>query len=184
MWDSVVNVLGQPTGLCVPLDLDRFVYTAPWTSPRYVPPESLELPQPSDENEQETLTALANLSNHMLANSASKTLARIKLRHPGVFRDPGMYYRSLESLGDHHYRLPVRRYILELFDVPIDQEGTAAIMAAGEKLREQKKKEGDSRRPTDLQSDRPQQKETVKEIAGATKVRSEPILKISGFILS
>ena len=38
-------------------------------------------------------------------------------------------------LENYHYRLPVRRYIIELFDVKLDQEFVHSIMQAGEEMR-------------------------------------------------
>ena len=47
-----------------------------------------------------------------------------------------MYYRALEMLANHHYRLAVRRYILELFDaVELGGGGARRVIDAGEDLR-------------------------------------------------
>lgn len=49
-----------------------------------------------------------------------------------------MAYRALQMLGGYHYRLTVRRYILDLFDVPLDISSAARIAQAGEDLRRKK----------------------------------------------
>lgn len=46
-----------------------------------------------------------------------------------------MYYRALDMLANHHYRLPVRRFILELFDVPLNRETVESLTSVGEHLR-------------------------------------------------
>lgn len=78
--------------------------------------------------------AFANLSNHILATKASKALARLKSRHRELFSSPSLYYRVLEMLSTYHYRLAVRRYVLELFDISLDDRTAQEISAAGEDL--------------------------------------------------
>ena len=38
-----------------------------------------------------------------------------------IFSSPSLFYRILHILSTQRYRLPVRRYILDLFDVPLDR---------------------------------------------------------------
>lgn len=106
-----------------------------WTPPQPSIPESLLLAPPANHLEREALTAFANLSNHILATKASKTLARLKARHRELFSNPGLYYRTLEMLANHHYRLTVRRYVIELFDLEVDEAGVMSVMEAGDVLR-------------------------------------------------
>ncbi|SGY19034.1 BQ5605_C014g07543 [Microbotryum silenes-dioicae] len=133
-WEGVVTSLGGATSLCVPMDLANFVHTPTWTPPTASSPESLLLQAPSSPYEIELLSALSNLSNHILATKASKTLARLKQKHRLLFSDPGILYRALEMLANSSYRLAIRRYILDLFDIPIDSIGVLRIMRAGENL--------------------------------------------------
>ncbi|SDA01470.1 BZ3500_MvSof-1268-A1-R1_Chr10-1g02698 [Microbotryum saponariae] len=133
-WEGVVTSLGGATSLCVPMDLANFVHTPTWTPPTASSPESLLLQAPSSPYEIELLSALSNLSNHILATKASKTLARLKQKHRSLFSDPGIFYRALEMLANSSYRLAIRRYILDLFDIPIDSIGVLRIMQAGENL--------------------------------------------------
>lgn len=165
-WESVCTPLGGATGLCVPMDLANFVHvsfsspvgfstrslnepvnsqTPLWAPPPLEVPESLLLAAPSNHLEREALAAFANLSNHILATKASKSLARLKSRHRDLFSSPSLYYRALEMLANHHYRLPVRRYVIELFDIALDDRTAEAIMAAGEdlKARQLDEKEGE-----------------------------------------
>ncbi|SCV73876.1 BQ2448_6306 [Microbotryum intermedium] len=142
-WEGVLTSLGGATSLCVPMDLANFVHTPVWTPPTASPPESLLLQAPSSPHEIELLSALSNLSNHILATKASKTLARLKQKHRALFSDPGIIYRALEMLANSSYRLAIRRYILDLFDLPIDSRGVLQIMRAGEDLQLDDDAEGD-----------------------------------------
>jgi len=98
-------------------------------------PFTLRLAPPANHLEREALAAFANLSNHILATKASKLLAKLKSRHRDLFTSPSLYYRALEMIASYHYRQPVRRYIIELFDVALDDAKAAEIAKAGEELK-------------------------------------------------
>lgn len=159
-WESVSSPICGPTGICVPVYLGDYIFvrslfprppssptdlvllnatqTPLWDPPLLSLPTALSLPPPTSPLEITALTALANLSNHILATKASKALARLKSRHRSLFTSPGLYYRALEMLASHHYRLAVRKYVLELFEVPLDKEVAGRIELAGEELRRRK----------------------------------------------
>lgn len=107
----------------------------PWDPPPWATPTTLQLALPVDHLEREALAALANLSNHILATKASKSLTKLKARHPELFSSPSLLYRAIEMISNYHYRQPVRRYILELFDIPLDAASAAEIANAGEELK-------------------------------------------------
>lgn len=151
-WESVTSPLERSPGICVPQQISQFLdvrlhlsssssstdgnaQTPIWDTPTFSTPESLQLGSPTSNLEKEALAAFANLSNHILATKASKSLARLKIRHRELFSSPSLYYRALDMLENYHYRLPVRRYIIELFDVKLDQEFARSIMLAGEEMR-------------------------------------------------
>lgn len=85
--------------------------------------------------DKEIITAIANLSNNLLTHTASKTLARIKQKHPAVFKSKGLYYRALHLLNTCRYRSTVRSYILEQFDIPLDIKAVDAILEAGQQIK-------------------------------------------------
>lgn len=90
-WEATVTPLGLPIGLCIPMDVEKFitvnisfsqyhshllvVQIPPWTQ---CIPESREsrLIPPTSEVELEVITALQNLSNSVIANAASRTLTK------------------------------------------------------------------------------------------------------------
>ena len=158
-WESVVKPLNGPTGLCIPMDLNDLVYvcdghrqtkrslltanlhnlqTPLWPPPELPLPESLQLGTPTSHVDRDALLCLANLSNHILATKASKQLAKLKSRHRSHFSSPSLYYRALDMLSSHHYRQPVRKYIVELFDLDLSLENSRRINQAGAELRSRK----------------------------------------------
>lgn len=45
-----------------------------------------------------------------------------------------MFYRALHIISTSRYRLPVRRFIFDLFDIPLDPENVAALAEAARTL--------------------------------------------------
>ncbi|BGP56841.1 hypothetical protein JCM8202v2_004472 [Rhodotorula sphaerocarpa] len=104
-WDSVFDLHGRAVGLCVPSYLADYIA-------------------------RDILNALADLSNHILAAKASRTLTKIKLRHPLEFRSSIMTRRALQMLSEHQFRLVSRRFVLELFDAPLTTRRAAELAGA------------------------------------------------------
>jgi rapamycin-insensitive companion of mTOR len=51
-----------------------------------------------------------------------------------VFLSRSMFFRVLHTLSTQRYRLPVRRYILDLFNIQLDQDVVEAITECAESL--------------------------------------------------
>ncbi|TFK52588.1 hypothetical protein OE88DRAFT_1807473 [Heliocybe sulcata] len=121
-WESTLSPAGYPTGLSVPTDLEKFIFVPTWDTP--TSSTASQLIPPTSQNEMEVLTALHNLANTVIANQASRTLARLKTRseYKDIFSSPSMFYRALHTISTHRYRLPVRRYVLDLFEIDLDYE--------------------------------------------------------------
>jgi len=135
-WEATLSPLGLPTGLCIPADIERFIFLPSWTATPPNKPENRLLP-PTAEHEIEALTAIQNLANTVIANAASRSLARIKARPDtrGIFSSPEMFYRALHMTSTQRYRLPVRRYIVELFHQEMNQDLVKALNDAAERLK-------------------------------------------------
>ncbi|KAJ8080510.1 hypothetical protein PM082_017343 [Marasmius tenuissimus] len=121
-WEATLTPMGLPTGLCIPVDLEKFIALPPWK--HHTPEQNdVHLVPPTSEPELEVLTAIQNLANTVIANAASRTLARMKSRpeYRPIFTSPVMLYRALHTISTSRYRLPVRRYILDLFNVEWDE---------------------------------------------------------------
>lgn len=76
------------------------------------------------------MTAIYNLSNTVIANTASRSLARMKARpeYKHIFSSTSMLYRALHAISNQRYRLPVRRYICELFNVELNADTVKALL--------------------------------------------------------
>lgn len=93
-WEATLSPLGMPTGLCIPADVEAFtavrdsllsLYVTetndvpaqipPWT-PTVSDRRAGRLIPPTAEAEIEVITAIQNLANTVIANAASRSLAR------------------------------------------------------------------------------------------------------------
>ncbi|KAI9458810.1 Rapamycin-insensitive companion of mTOR, N-term-domain-containing protein [Russula earlei] len=123
-WEATLSPLGFPTGLCVPLDLDKFLLIPPWDSTPPSANRDYRLTPPESQAEIEVTAAISNLSNTVIAATASRSLAKLKSRpeYQGVFSSVPMFYRALHMISTSRYRLPVRRYVFDLFDIDLDED--------------------------------------------------------------
>ncbi|KAF9580285.1 hypothetical protein BGW38_003131, partial [Lunasporangiospora selenospora] len=120
-WQGILHLDRLPQGLCLPKNLDRFLEIPPWTCYReQVPPLVLPLATEGNAVEREVLKATGELGNHILTNGASKNLAKIKAEHASYFSSPDLYGAVLKLLSFYHFRLPIRRFILGLFDIKFE----------------------------------------------------------------
>ncbi|KAK6906421.1 hypothetical protein I203_100406 [Kwoniella mangroviensis CBS 8507] len=119
-WISTRTPLGHTTGLCLPNDISRFVHIDVWQRPDH---ESSYPSLPKLTGlEAEIMTSIANLSNYVLAAGAMNNLKKIRNRHPRYFSSITLFHRALRSVSTNHYQAPVRRFILDLFEVKLDPE--------------------------------------------------------------
>lgn len=135
-WEATLSPLGYPTGICIPSDVDSFVSLPLW---KLKIPESLEprLMPPTVEHEIEIIAAIQNLSNTVIANAASRTLTKLKTKSESksAFHSPDMLYRALHIISTQRYRFPVRRYIMDLFNVELNPQLSAGLGIAAQKLK-------------------------------------------------
>ncbi|EGG07719.1 uncharacterized protein MELLADRAFT_48033 [Melampsora larici-populina 98AG31] len=135
-WKSVQTPLGTLTGICVPERLNEFIVNPTWKLKKKPLPDLIHYSEFNSTLHRQILVAVANLSNHLLANNSSRTLARIKLKHRQTFQDPALFHRALTILANYPYRLLTRRYVLELFgDIGLDLNRVQEICNAGEAMR-------------------------------------------------
>ncbi|TFY75873.1 hypothetical protein EWM64_g8137, partial [Hericium alpestre] len=123
-WEATLSPLGLPTGLCIPVDIDKFVSIPVWEPVSFDPSSERRLVPPTSQAELEVLTAISNLSNTVIANTASRTLSKLKLKpeYKSVFSSVSTFYRALDLISNSHYRLPVRRYVFDLFNIELDSD--------------------------------------------------------------
>lgn len=129
-----------------------------WEPPPIKDGPEVLLPPPSSSIERDALTAIYNLGNNVIANAASRILVRyvvlpflgvlfeltflfvsLKARPEtkAIFSSIPLFYRALQTISKQRYRLPVRRYIFDLFDVQFDAETINALNTYGKSMRVQ-----------------------------------------------
>ncbi|KAI6044824.1 Rapamycin-insensitive companion of mTOR, middle domain-containing protein [Pisolithus marmoratus] len=136
-WEATLSPLGHPTGLCIPMSLDKFISLPRWESIEVKTDADIRLLPPTVQTELEVISAIENLGNSVIANTASRSLARMKSRpeYRAAFSSPATFFRALHTISTQRYRLPVRRYILDLFDIELDGRVVQAISEAATNLR-------------------------------------------------
>lgn len=73
-WEATISPLGLPTGVCVPMEIENFLSLPAWSVASNG--KDIRLTPPSSQQEVEVLTAISNLSNAVIANTASRSLAK------------------------------------------------------------------------------------------------------------
>ncbi|KAG8812201.1 hypothetical protein FRC17_002142 [Serendipita sp. 399] len=120
-WMAATTALGLPTGMCIPVDIEKFMTLTPWQTPDSVAGDR-RLPLLKSQHERDAIEAIENLCNTVVANAASRTLAKLKskpeTRH--IFSSTQLLHRALHTISTRRYRFPVRKYVLELFDIKFD----------------------------------------------------------------
>lgn len=77
----------------------------------------------------EILLNVANLSNTISAESASRALKRMKSQNSEYFSSPAVIADVFQLLSIYKYRLQVRRFIYEMFDIQWTEEALAVLDA-------------------------------------------------------
>ncbi|EGN98236.1 hypothetical protein SERLA73DRAFT_169260 [Serpula lacrymans var. lacrymans S7.3] len=136
-WEATLSPLGIPTGLCIPVDLEKFISIPLWNPVNMKVDDDSRLLPPTVQTEVEVITAVENLSNTVIANAASRSLARMKSRpeYKSVFSSPAVFFRALHIISTQRYRLPVRRYIFDLFNIELDNDVVNALADSAISLR-------------------------------------------------
>lgn len=136
-WEATLSPLGHPTGLCIPVNLEKFISLPKWESIEVKTDADIRLLPPTTQTELEVISAIENLGNSVIVNTASRSLARMKSRpeYRTVFSSPAVFFRALHTISTQRYRLPVRRYILDLFNIELDGPVVHAISEAATNLR-------------------------------------------------
>ncbi|KAI7866417.1 Rapamycin-insensitive companion of mTOR, N-term-domain-containing protein [Spinellus fusiger] len=106
-WEGVLGHHGVPEGLCVPLNLRVFLTIRNWKySAGLSKPPRLPLSVTKDEIASDILKNIGDMGNHILANEASKNLAKLRQRYSDCFQRVDVYYAVCQLLGSYHFRSP------------------------------------------------------------------------------
>ncbi|KIW08236.1 uncharacterized protein PV09_01164 [Verruconis gallopava] len=123
-WDGTTNMRGESLGFCIPLDFGKLFAVKPWKSPYAMSKEGSVAKKPENKVVEETddpveariLKSVTDLGNTVLAKKAAGDLHGIKAKNPLPFQRTGLFLRVLSILEEHHFRLPVCRFVIDLFD--------------------------------------------------------------------
>ncbi|TKA64808.1 hypothetical protein B0A49_10189 [Cryomyces minteri] len=121
-WDGKVNIMGESLGYCIPGDFQKLFSMKPWTAssrlPKTLPKGFPTKPVMTDADpfNAEILKLVTNLGNAVLSNRAAADLSSLKSRKTPGFQKPELFHKVMAILSSHHYRLPVCRFVIDLFD--------------------------------------------------------------------
>jgi hypothetical protein len=126
-WDGVVNDMGEGLGFCLPLDFRKLFLMRPWATKSSGQlskhqEESRESVTDSDPINARILKLTTDLGNTVLAKKAANDLQAIKAKKARGFSKPAMFHKVMQILEAHHFRLPVCRFVLDLFDRSVLQQ--------------------------------------------------------------
>ncbi|PLN79714.1 protein required for meiosis [Aspergillus taichungensis] len=121
-WDSAVDQHGNSLGLCLPNDFNKLFKVEFPTHSR--DPDLKRLSQEKfkaitsdpDPVNQQILKHIVDMGNTVLSKRAAADLHSMKSKRPDRFHQPHLFRKTLGILESHHFRLPARRFALDLFD--------------------------------------------------------------------
>jgi len=114
-WESPANL---NSCISLPKDISRntFLKLSNYTyEGSFAKTGEITYPNGNTELQKEILQSITHLSNFISAESASRTLKRIKAQHPDQFASPALLYEVFKLLGTYKFRLQVRRFIYDIF---------------------------------------------------------------------
>lgn len=131
-WESVCKSMDTPLGLCMPTNLAKFfdkTCDKEWglssnggtlvdedEDAENMVEEAFPYVIQSDTIRRNIISALTNLSNQILANDSSKSLVDLSRKHGDRFKSIDLFLETMGLLEKYKYKLPVRKFIFELFD--------------------------------------------------------------------
>ena len=123
-WDSNTTTMGESLGLCIPNDLRKLFSFQPWSHEK-LSEIGLSKAQRAaiaaakgddDPFNQRILELVVDCGNTVLAKRAIGELNTIKQKKVPGFKQPQLFRKVMTILECHHFRLPIRRFVIDLFD--------------------------------------------------------------------
>ena len=123
-WDSNTTTMGASLGLCIPQDLRKFFSFEPWKHEKVLDVSMTEeyrkkivLAKTDDDYiNHRILELVADLGNTVLQKKSMTELMHIKSKKIPNFSQVALFKKVMDLLESHHFRLTVRRFVIELFD--------------------------------------------------------------------
>ncbi|KAF4591450.1 cytosolic regulator Pianissimo [Ophiocordyceps camponoti-floridani] len=188
-WEANTTAMGASLGFCIPNELSKLLSLKPWKhvkaasitlldtqrtvreqpkvrqarpplAPSEMPPALTE----ADVNER-IMELIVDLGNMVLYKKALTELQRLKQRKPKAFRSVDFFKQVMGLMEWNHYRLGVRRLVIDLFDKSVMRQvvfGKAAgDVAAGKGVT----KTGDEGEDSSEGDDRTERQRSISEPA-------------------
>lgn len=119
-WDSVLNTMGTPTGLCVPRDPSKFLSLPPSPSLPISDPSTETFADTSNTKQLDTIDTeiietVTNMISVVHAKEATRNLIKLKQRHPAHFKRKTVWLGMLNCVEKWNYPLAVRRFLFTFF---------------------------------------------------------------------
>jgi hypothetical protein len=121
-WDSAIDQKGNSLGLCLPTDFGKLFlidfpsYSRPAEAKRTSQEKHKVATSDPDPVNEKILKLIADMGNTVLSKRAAADLHSIKSKDPERFHQPHLFTKTLSIIESHHFRLPARRFALDLFD--------------------------------------------------------------------
>ncbi|KAF4471419.1 hypothetical protein FALBO_1666 [Fusarium albosuccineum] len=139
-WDANTTPMGSSLGFCIPNNLSRLLSLTPWKQktvasitlpssqrtaqdappprPARPPLEASELPPLLSEEDvnKRVLELIVDLGNMVLYKKAVTDLQKLRSHKPSAFRSKEFFKEVMSAMEWNHYRLGVRRMVIDLFD--------------------------------------------------------------------
>ena len=123
-WDSNSSSKGESLGFCIPTDLGKLFSYTQWEHKK---PADIKLEESQattldtnkdeeDPTNQRILRLITDLGNTVLTKRAMGELTHIKQKKVPAFRQAQLFRTVMTMLESHHFRLPMRRFVIDLFD--------------------------------------------------------------------
>lgn len=123
-WDSTVDETGHSTGICLPMDFPKLFALpcqvkdteAVMTEEDATSRESIRAALKDDDATNQEILALVNdLNNGVLVEGRAGELHALKAKKAPGFQQPQLFHKVMRILEQHHFRLPVLRFVIDLF---------------------------------------------------------------------
>lgn len=123
-WDSNTTTRGESLGLCIPDNLRKLFSFVPW---KHEKPSEIGLDKrqraaiaaarrDDDIINQHILELVVDLGNTVLTKRAISELMNVKQKKSPGFKQPQLFRKIMTILECYHFRLPIRRFVIDLFD--------------------------------------------------------------------
>jgi rapamycin-insensitive companion of mTOR len=143
-WESNTTLMGESLGLCIPRKLETLFSLKPWQHEK-APDLTIDEKQrvalaasskDEDPMNQRILALVSDLGNTVLTKRAISELGHIKQKKAPGFKQVTLFRKVITIIESHHFRLPVRRFVIDLFDksvlrqIVLDEESSEEDFAS------------------------------------------------------